>query len=134
MDVRESKFYYGGQDMNFAVFSDFPCRARFVESITLPISYAPVQVYSIEPGANSQWVVVQQRTEGRSSLRFFVRDGETFRENESHDLSKQVREDILQHIPKSVANGERNWSASEVRIAWQSGAISSGSESPSAGL
>jgi hypothetical protein len=107
MDVREGKFYYAGQDMNFVVFSDYPCKARFVESITVPISYAPVEVYTIEPGASSQWIVVQQRTDGRSSLRFFVRDGETFRENQSHDLPKQLREDILQHIPKSATNGER---------------------------
>lgn len=26
MDVRESKFYYAGHDMNFAVFSDYPVR------------------------------------------------------------------------------------------------------------
>jgi len=117
MDVRESKFYYAGHDMNFAVFSDYPCRARFVESITLPISYTPVEVYIIEPGANSQWIVVQQRNDGRSNLRFFVRDGETFRENQSHDLPKQLREDILQRIPKSSANGENPRAASEVGVA-----------------
>ena len=107
MDVTESKFYYAGPDMNFAVFSDYPCRARFVESITLPISFAPVEVYTIEPGASSHWIVVQQRNDGKSSLRFFVRDGETFRENQSHDLPKQLKKDMLQRIPKSAANGER---------------------------
>jgi hypothetical protein len=117
MDIRESKFYYAGQDMNFAVFSDYPCKARFVETITLPISYAPVEVYTIEPGANSQWIVVQQRTDGRSSLRFFVRDGETFRENQSYDVPKQLKEEMLQRIPKSGANDERFWSASEIGIA-----------------
>ena len=28
MDLRESKFYYAGDDLNFAGFSDYPCRAR----------------------------------------------------------------------------------------------------------
>jgi hypothetical protein len=117
MDLRESKFYYAGQDLNFVVFSDFPCRARFVESITLPISYAPVEVYSIEPGASSQWIVVQQRNDGKSSLRFFVRDGETFRENESHDLPKQLRGEMLQHLPKSAATDALHQLESVVRIA-----------------
>src|SRR5262245_56554422 len=117
MDVRESRFYYAGQDLNFTVFSDQPCRARFVDSITLPISYAPVEVYTIEPGVNSQWIVVQQKTDGRSSLKVFVRDGEAFRENQTQDLPDGLREDILQHIPKSAANGGRPWSESEVRIA-----------------
>ncbi|MCI0622459.1 MAG: hypothetical protein L0387_12490 [Acidobacteria bacterium] len=116
MDVRESKFYYAGHDVNFAVFSDYPCRTRFVESITLP-SYAAVEVYTIEPGANSQWIVVQQRNDGKSSLRFFVRDGETFRENQSHDLPKQLKDDILQRIPKSSANGKNPRAPSEVGIA-----------------
>src|SRR5438552_10497346 len=43
MDLRESKFYYAGHDMNFAVFSDYPCRVRYVESIRLPIGQAPVE-------------------------------------------------------------------------------------------
>src|SRR5262245_45272672 len=116
MDVRESKFYYAGQGMNFAVFSDFPCRARFVESITLPISYSPVEVYTIEPGAESRWIVVQQRTDGKSTLRFFVRDGEMFQENGSDDLPEQVRENIFQHIPKS-GTGDRSWSVSNSRLA-----------------
>jgi hypothetical protein len=114
MDVRESKFYCAGQDVSFAVFSDYPCRATFVESITLPISYALIEVYTIEPGAHSHWIVVLQRNDGRSNFRFFVRDGETFPENEAHDLPKQLREDILHYIPKSAATGERLWSASEV--------------------
>lgn len=117
MDVRESKFYYAGYDMNFAVFSDYPCRATFVESITLPISYAPVEVYTIEPGANSHWIVVQQRNDGKSRLRFFVRDGETFRENQSHDLPQQLKEDILQRIPKSSAYRENPWTPSGAGIA-----------------
>lgn len=94
MDLRESKFYYAGHDMNFAVFSDYPCRARYVESIRLPITETSVEVYSIEPGADSQWIVIQQRNDGKSRLKFFVRDGEIFRENQSHDLPRHLKEDI----------------------------------------
>jgi hypothetical protein len=111
MDLKESKFYYGGQDMNFAVFSDYPCRVRYVESIPLPINQAPIEVYFIEPAANGQWVVVEQRNEGRSSRRFFLKEGEVFRENQSDDVPGHLREQILQRVPKSPGNSERSWAA-----------------------
>ena len=111
MDLRESKFYYAGHDMNFAVFSDYPCRVRYVESIRLPIGQAPVEVYAIEPAANSQWIVVEQRNDGKSTLKFFVRKGETFRENQSHDLPKHLREQIWRRVPKPSGNSERPWAA-----------------------
>ena len=59
--------------MNFAVFSDYPCRVRYVDSIRLPIDLAPV---TIEPASNGQWVVVEQWNEGESSLKLFLREGE----------------------------------------------------------
>ena len=111
MDLRESKFYYAGRDMNFAVVSDYPCRVRYVESIPLPISQALVEVYTIEPAASSQWIAVQQRSDGKSSLKFFVREGEILRERRSHDLPKHLKEYILQRVPKSSGNGERSWAA-----------------------
>jgi len=55
MDLKESKFHYAGQDMNFVVFSDYPCRVRYVGSIRLPINLAPVEIYTIEPAPNGQW-------------------------------------------------------------------------------
>jgi hypothetical protein len=111
MDLRESKFYYAGDDMNFAVFSDYPCRVRYIESIPLPIGQAPVEVYAIEPGANSQWVMVQQSNDGQSSLKFFLREGEIFRENQSHDLPEHLKEQIWQRVPKSSANIGHPWAA-----------------------
>lgn len=111
MDLRESKFYYAGHDMNFAVFSDYPCRATYVESIPLPISEAPVEVYAIEPGANSQWIVVQQRNDGHSRLKFFVKEGGTFRENSSRDLPKHLKEPILQLVLKLSRNSEHHRAA-----------------------
>jgi len=111
MDLRESKFYYAGHDMNFAVFSDHPCRVRYVERIRLPIGETSVEVYGIEPGANSQWIVVQQRNDGKGSLKFFVRGGEIFRETPFHDLPKHLKEGILQRVPKSSGTSERPWAA-----------------------
>ena len=88
MDLRESKFYYAGEALNFVVFSDYPYRVKYVENIRLPIGAAQVEVYTIEPGIDSQWIVVQQRNDGKSSLRFFVRKGKPFaRANRTTSLS-----------------------------------------------
>jgi hypothetical protein len=111
MDLKESKFYYAGHDMNFAVFSDYPCRVKYVDSIPLPISQAPVEVYAIEPAADSQWIVVQQSNDGKTSLKFYLREGEIFHENESGDLPQHLKEHILQRIPKSPGSSERSWAA-----------------------
>ncbi len=111
MDLSESRFYYAGDDLNFAVFSDYPCRVRYIESIRLPISQASVQVYAVEPAGDSQWIVIQQRKDGQSTLKFFLREGEIFRENESHHLPKHLKEPILQRLSKLSLNGERSWAA-----------------------
>ena len=111
MDLKESKFYYSGHDMNFAVFSDYPCRVRYVDSISLPIDLAPVEIYTIEPAANGQWIVVEQKNEGRSSLKFFLREGEVFRENQLHDLPLHLKEQITRRVPKFPWKSERSWAA-----------------------
>jgi hypothetical protein len=103
MELRDCKFYYGGQDMNFAVYSDDLCCARYLGSIPLPIAQTRVDVYEIEPGANTQWVVVKQRDGDKDNLKLFVRKGERFLENESQQLSKALKEQILQRFPKLTA-------------------------------
>jgi hypothetical protein len=100
MDLRESKFYYAGDDLNFAVFSDHPCHVRYLESIPLPMSQSPVSVYSIEPAVNSRWVVVQEKHEEASRQRLFVRSGATFLEDHSRRLPESVRKQLQQRIPK----------------------------------
>ena len=55
MDLKESKFNCARQDMNFVVFSDYPCQVRYVGSIRLPINLAPVEIYTLEPASNGQW-------------------------------------------------------------------------------
>ena len=35
MNLKESKFYYAGEALNFVVFSDYPYRVKYVESIRL---------------------------------------------------------------------------------------------------
>jgi hypothetical protein len=111
MDLKESKFYYAGEDMNFAVLSDYPCRVRHVESIPLPITQTPVEVYVIEPAVNGEWIMVDQRNEGKSSLKFFLREREEFRQHPSHELPRPVKRQILQRVTKSPWNRERPWAA-----------------------
>jgi hypothetical protein len=106
MDLEESRFYYAGQDMNFTIFSDSPCRVKHLESIPLPMGQNPVDVYAIEPGANSQWVVVQQTEQGKSRLKFFVREGGTFHESHRHHLPQHLRKNILQRVRKLSGDSE----------------------------
>ena len=103
MELKDCKFYYGGQDMNFAVYSDDPCRARYRTSIPLPIAQTRVDVYEIEPGANTQWVVIKQRDGDKDNLKLFVKKGDRFMENESQHLPKALKEKILQRFPKLTA-------------------------------
>jgi hypothetical protein len=103
MELKDCKFYYGGQDMNFAVYSDDPCRALYRTSIPLPIAQTRVDVYEIEPGANTQWVIVKQRDGDKDNLKLFVKKGDKFMENESQHLSKALKEKILQRFPKLTA-------------------------------
>ena len=107
MDLRESKFYYAGDDLNFAVFSDHPCQVRYLESIPLPMGQSPVSVYSIEPVANSQWVVVQEKREEASRLQFFVRSGTTFPEVDSRSLPQSLRTQLQQRIPRRGRSRQR---------------------------
>jgi hypothetical protein len=100
MELRECKFYYTGEAMSFTVYSDHPCRARYRDSIRmLPISPTQVQVYELEPGAESRWVVVRQ-TEGKSKrLQLFLRSGERFLQQEAAGLPPAVKEEILKRFP-----------------------------------
>jgi hypothetical protein len=100
MELRDFKFYYGGQEMNFAVFSDDPCRTRYLESIPLPIAQTRVDVYEIEPGAKTQWILVKQKDGDKDNLKLFIRKGEKFLENESQTLPKELKKKILKRFPK----------------------------------
>ncbi|MEW5977718.1 MAG: hypothetical protein AB1898_18145 [Acidobacteriota bacterium] len=100
MELRDCKFYYGGQDMNFAIYSDDPCRARYLESIPLPIAQTRVDVYEIEPGSNAQWILVRQKDGDKDNVKLFIRRGERFLENETERVPKELRKKIVQRFPK----------------------------------
>lgn len=103
MELQDHKFGYSGSDMNFAVFSDDPCRISYVESIPIPIGHTQVQLYGIEPGARTQWIVVKQLDGKKATLKVFLRQNETFLENEIGSLPQETRSEIMQRFPNLAA-------------------------------
>ena len=78
--------------MNFAVFSDDSCRVSYVESIAIPIGHTQVQLYGIEPGARTNWIVVKQLDGHKATLKVFLRQNEKFLENQIDDLNQKLTE------------------------------------------
>ena len=103
MELRECRFYYGGHDMNFAVYSDLPCRAIYVGNISLPLAQSRVDIYELEPNGKTQWIVIKQRDGDKENLKFFVKKGDKYLESELHHLSKNVLESIVRRFPKLSA-------------------------------
>jgi hypothetical protein len=100
MELGECRFYYGGEQMNFVVFSDGACRTTYLETIRLlPITGSQVHAYAIEPGADSQWVVVRQTHGKKMDWRFFLRAGEKFLEHPPGEFPKQLRDKVLERCP-----------------------------------
>ena len=100
MDLGEWRFYYAGEEMNFLVFSDGTCRTTYLETIRLlPILGGQVHAYRVEPGADSQWVVVRQTNGKKTDWKFFLRVGEQFQEHPPGEFPKGMREKILERCP-----------------------------------
>lgn len=104
MELRDCKFFYGGQEMSFSVFSHDPCRARYLDSISIPLIQARVDVYQVEPGPKTRWVLIRQKDEGRDSFRLFVRQGDRFVESREQALSRELRDEIIGRFP--ILTGE----------------------------
>jgi hypothetical protein len=81
MELQQYKFCYAGSDMNFAVFSDDPCHISYVKSVPIPIGHTQVELYEIEPGARTRWIVVKQVDGSKNTVRVFLRQEERFLEN-----------------------------------------------------
>jgi hypothetical protein len=104
VELSQCKFYYAGELLNFVVFSDYPCRARYRDRIRLlPISASEVYVYELEPGQASQWVLVQQSEGAKKRLQIFLRQGDRFLELKPEELSAEVRAQILRRYPTLAA-------------------------------
>jgi hypothetical protein len=109
MELQHHKFCYSGSDMNFAVFSDDSCRVSYVESIAIPIGHTQVQLYGIEPGARTKWIVVKQLDGHKATLKVFLRQNEKFLENEIDDLPRETRSQIMQRFPNLAAEEKPRW-------------------------
>lgn len=105
MTLTQCSFYRSGKDMNFSVFSDDVCRVHHVQSISLRLG-GDVDVYNIEPGPRSHWIVVRQTADGKPDLRWFVRKGHNFEENPDNvppTLRTEVGARFPQLIPRQPA-------------------------------
>ena len=105
MKLTECSFYRSGKDVNFSVFSDDVCRVHHMKSISLPLG-GDVDVYDVEPGPKSHWIVVRQTEEGKHELRWFLRKGRDFeedRDNVPQALKAEVGERFPQLIPRHPA-------------------------------
>jgi hypothetical protein len=101
MELSKCRFYSGGEGMNFSIYSDALCRARYRESISVPFGDARVDVYEIEPAAESHWIVVKQKkveSEGHE-YKWFVRNGNRFLEREGTEMSAALKAKIFDKFP-----------------------------------
>lgn len=101
MKLTECSFYRSGRDMNFSVFSDDVCRVHHLRRIELPLG-GDVDVYVVEPGAKSHWIVVRQTQDGKPELRWFVREGRDFEEREGGNPPPAVRAELGERFPHLI--------------------------------
>jgi len=100
MKLTECSFYRSGRDVNFSVFSDDVCRVHHLRSIPLPLG-GDVDVYNVEPGEKSDWIVVRQTEDGKHELRWFVRKGRNFEES-GRNLPPAVRAEVGARFPQLI--------------------------------
>ena len=115
MELQHHKFGYAGNDMNFAVFSDDPCRISYVESIPIPLGHTQVELYGIEPGARTNWIVVKQLDGHKATLKVFLRQNEKFLENQIDDLPQEARSQIMQRFPNLAAEEKSAFAGKQLR-------------------
>jgi hypothetical protein len=102
-ELQQYKFCYAGSGMNFAVFSDGPCRISYVKSVPIPIGHTMVELYEIDPGAKTQWIVVKQVDGYKNTLKVFLRQNGRFLENSMDQLSRETKKQIMQRFPTLAA-------------------------------
>ncbi len=97
--------------MNFSVFSDYPCRTRYIDSIATPLTESKVEVYEIEPGNSTQWIVIQQREGEERRLKLFIRLGNEFVESQALLISPDLKKNIVLRFPVLSAGFEPSLAA-----------------------
>jgi len=100
MTLSDYRFYCCGSELNFSMFSDVVCRARYLDSIEMTLlSEVRVDVYTIEPAATSRWLVVRHTEDEGIAFKCFVRQGDNFVEVEEQLLPSQIRAEITRLFP-----------------------------------
>ena len=100
MKLTECSFYRSGRDITFSVFSDDVCRVHHERSIALPLG-GDVDVYAVDPGLKSHWIVVRQTEDGKHLLRWFVRKGQNFEEQRGN-VSPAVKAEVGERFPQLI--------------------------------
>jgi hypothetical protein len=111
MELKDMRFFRAEDYINFTVICDAPCRVRYLESIPVPMSTSPVEVYAIEPGPGTQWIAVQQSDEDKRQIQFFVRERGLFPELPFGFIPERLRSNIEMRM------GELGLSSSHAKAA-----------------
>src|SRR4029079_11101424 len=100
MNLSDCRFYCCGNELNFSMFSNVVCRARYLESIEMTlVGEGREDVYTVEPAPASRWIVIRH-TEGDGMVcKWFVREGERFLERNQADLPQQIRAEVFHSFP-----------------------------------
>ena len=100
MTLSDCRFYCCGNELNFSVFSNVVCRARYLDSIQMTVvGEGRVDVYAIEPAPASRWIVIRHTAGDEMVCKWFVREGEAFVERNPEDLSEQLRAEVSRLFP-----------------------------------
>ena len=67
-----------------------------------------VQLYGIEPGARTKWIVVKQLDGQKTTLKVFLRQNEKFMQHGIDELPRATRRQILQRFPNLAADEKRS--------------------------
>jgi hypothetical protein len=99
MVLSNCKFYRAGEKMNFSIFADKPCQARYIDSVSTPLTNTKLEVYAIHPSYDTQWLVIQQREGKVQRIRLFVRKGSEFVENPAEQIPTELKRRIALRFP-----------------------------------
>jgi hypothetical protein len=99
MKLNDCRLYCGDDEMQFSVFSNAVCLARYLESISLPFGDLRVDVYAIEPSSRSRWVITVQKEGEYSGCKCFLRKGDNFVECASQAIPNKLTAEILLKFP-----------------------------------
>jgi hypothetical protein len=81
------------------VFSDDVCRVHHIRSIELPLG-GDVDVYAVDPGLKSHWIVVRQTEDGKHALRWFVRKGRHW--EDGGNVPPVVKAEVGERFPQLI--------------------------------